>query len=149
RRDEEGGSDLMSFQYAQNAGNALAIAVLALREPADRLARLAQFVGLMVGVERERHRAARAALPFPRPQRPSGAHAVDDRPPLLLRPLPRLLFHFFIFFANSLINADSRATNFANSAGGMPTPSSPCASNCALISGSASAFRVSAWMRAT
>src|SRR5204863_9883578 len=102
---------------------------------------------------RERDRAARAAGPPLRPERPPGAHAVDDHAPTLLRPQPRpRLVHFAvpeeILFARPLINADSFATNFANSAGGMPTASSPSASNCLRTSGSASAFTVAAWMRA-
>jgi hypothetical protein len=40
-----------------------------------------------------------------------------------------------------VMKADSFATNPANCAGGMPTPSRPCASNCWRTSGSASAFQ--------
>src|SRR5262249_18932434 len=127
------------------------LAVLALRQPPDRLPAFAQLVGLVIGIERQRHRAARAAGPALRPQRPAGAHAADDAAPALLGPLPgRLLAHFFsILCARSLMNADSFATNRANSAGGMPTPSRPCASNCWRTSGSASAFSTSRWMRET
>src|SRR4051812_39950578 len=144
---EEARLDVLSFQDLEDSGNALAISVLPLRQLADGLAAVAQLVRLMVGVEGERDRAARAAFPLRRPQRASGAHVVDERAPVRLGPLPRLLllaFHRFIFFSRSLMNADSFATNFANSAGGMPTASKPCASNCVRTSGSASAFTISA-----
>src|SRR5262249_28539680 len=123
--------------------------VLALREPADRLAGIAQLVRLVVGVEGECDRAARAARPAPGPEGPPGAHAIHDPAPALLRPLPWLrVLHFLvpvaILLARPLIKADSCATNLAKSAGGMPTASSPCASNCLRTSGSPSAFTVAA-----
>src|SRR4051812_14902744 len=146
RRDIETRFDAVLGKNSKNARHALPVAVLPLREPPDRLAPLAQLVGLMVGIERERHRAARTARPALRAQRPARAHAVDDAAPALLGPLPgRLLAHFLsILWARSVMNADSLATNFANCAGGMPTPSRPCASNCWRTSASASAFSVSA-----
>src|SRR3989442_763965 len=155
RRDEERGLYIRILQNRKNARHALPVAVLALREPADRLAAFAQLVGLVIGVERQRHRAARTVLPASRPQRPAGAHAVHDPAPALLRVLPgrEVAFHFhlvaFILRASSLMKLASCSTNFANSAGGMPTPSSPCASNCCFTSGSASALTTSAWMRTT
>src|SRR5207237_8442927 len=110
----------------------------------------------MIGLERQRHRAARAARPALGLQRPPGAHALDDVAPLLVGPLPRLeravVLHrvpAFILRASSLMNAASFATNPANSAGGMPTPSSPCASNCCFTSASPSAFTTSPWTRVT
>src|SRR5439155_11375622 len=88
RRHEKTGSDIKFFQYLEDARHALAVAVLALREAADRFARFAQLVGLVVGVERQAHRAARAAGPARGAQRPPGAHAVHDAAPALFGPLP-------------------------------------------------------------
>src|SRR5206468_3504984 len=111
RRDEERGFHIL--QDRKNARHALPVTVLALREPADRLAAFAQLVGLVVGVERQRHRAARAAPPATWPQRPAGAHAIDDLAPALLRVLPgrEVAFHFhlaaFILSASSLMKRAS------------------------------------------
>src|SRR5262249_30095058 len=151
RRHEEGRPDGVLLEQLQNPRHALAGSILALREPADRLASFPQLVRLVVGVERERDRAARAAGPLLRLERPPGAHAVHDRAPALLRPLPGLfLIHFLLILrATLLISSDCLATNLANSAGGMPTASSPWASNCLPTSGSASAFTVAAWRRPT
>src|SRR5262245_12037207 len=150
-RDEEARLDILFLQDLEDARHALPVAVLALRKAPDGLAAFAQLVGLVVRVERERHRTARAAGPALRAQGPARAHAPDDAAPAFFGPLPgRGLAHFLsIPFARSVMNADSFATNFANGSGGMPTPSRPCASNCWRTSGSASALSVSAWMRET
>src|SRR5262249_32306316 len=74
-----------------DARDAGAVAVLALAEAPDRFAALAQLAGLVVGIEGDRHRAARALRPGVGPERPSGPHALDDAAPALLGPLPGLL----------------------------------------------------------
>ena len=79
------------LQQRQDARDAGAVAVLALAQPADRFAAFAQLAGLVVGVERDRHGAARAVRPRVGPQRPAGAHALDDAAPARLGPLPGLL----------------------------------------------------------
>ena len=134
-RHEEARFDVVPLQSVEDARHALAVAVLALRQPADRLAALAQLVGLVVGVERERHRAARAARP---------ALGRSGRPARTRSTMPRqrssghcqgsaAAAHFLsILRARAVIDADSFATNRANSALGMPTPSRPCASNCCV-----------------
>ncbi len=98
RRHEEG--CLHIPQDGQDARHALAIPVLPLGKPADRLAAFAQLVGLVVGVERERYRAARAAVPGLRTQRLPGAHAVHDLAPALLGVLPRLQAAFVFHCGN-------------------------------------------------
>src|SRR5262249_4365251 len=125
--------------------------VLALREAPDRLACLAQLVGLVVGVERKSNRAARAARPSPGLEGPTRAHAVHDPAPALLRPLPRLACcHFLLIFrARLLMRSACFATKRGKSAGGIPTASRPWESNCFCTSGSASAFTVAAWIRET
>src|SRR5215469_1279 len=89
RRYEKRRLDLVFVQELEDARHADPRAHLAPGEPADRLAALAQIAGLMIAVERQRHRAARAARPFRRPQRLAGAHPVDQLAPMRLRPLPR------------------------------------------------------------
>src|SRR5262245_29736426 len=150
-RDEKACPYVMLGKDLKNTWHALTVAVLALRQAPDRLAAFAQLVRFVVRVERQRHGAARAAGPALRAQRPTGAHPADDAAPAFLGPLPGcLLAHFLsILRARSVMKVDSFATKRANSAGGMPTPSRPCASNCWRTSGSASAFSVSAWMRET
>ena len=90
-RHVEGRGDRVFLQQRQDARDAGAVAVLALAQAADRLAAFAQLAGLVVGVERDRHGAARAVRPHVGPQRPAGAHALDDAAPALLGPLPGLL----------------------------------------------------------
>src|SRR5262245_53870496 len=75
-------------QELPDARDADAVAVLAPAQPADRPAAVAQLVGLVVRVERERHGAAGAVGPVRRTHGAAGAHVVDDLPPLLLGPLP-------------------------------------------------------------
>ena len=67
------------LQDVEDARHAPAVAVLALRQLADRAAAIAQLVGLVIGVERERDRATRAALPAVGLQRAAGPHVIDDR----------------------------------------------------------------------
>src|SRR4051794_21682705 len=156
RRHEKARPDARAPQDFQDARDSLPGTVLALREAPDRLPAIAQLVRVVIGIERERHRAPRAAVPAFRPERPPGAHLLDDAPPLLVLPLPGLqsaiVLHrvpALILRASSLMNAASCSTNRANSAGGMPTPSSLCASNCCFTSASPSAFTTSPWMRFT
>ena len=91
RRHVEGRGHGVLLQQRQDARDAGAVAVLALAQAADRFAAFAQLAGLVIGVERDRHGAARAARPHVGPQRPAGAHALDDAAPALLGPLPGLL----------------------------------------------------------
>ena len=90
-RHIEGRRDRVFLQQRQDARDAGAVAVLALRQATDRLAAFAQLAGLVVGVERDRHGAARAVRPNVGPQRRAGAHALDNAAPALLGPLPGLL----------------------------------------------------------
>ena len=55
--------DVVLLQQRQDARDAGAVAVLALAQAADRFAAFAQLAGLVVGIERERHGAARAVRP--------------------------------------------------------------------------------------
>ena len=94
-RHIEGRRHVVFLQQLEDARHADPVAVLAPGHAADRLAALAQLVGFVIGVERDREGAARAVLPGLRPQRAAGAHLVDQLAPVLLRPLPglqRLLF---------------------------------------------------------
>src|SRR5262249_54434083 len=88
-RHVKGRGHRMALQNLKDARHALAVAVLAPAHAAERFAALAQLVGLMIAVEGERERAARAVLPGGRPQRAPGAHVIDDAAPLFFRPLPR------------------------------------------------------------
>ena len=96
RRHVEGRGDGVLLQQRQDARDAGAVAVLALAQAADRFAAFAQLAGLVVGVERDRHGATRTARPHVGPQRPAGAHALDDAAPALLGPLPGLLRLFLL-----------------------------------------------------
>src|ERR1700730_8277639 len=89
RRHVEGRRRRMALENLEDARHALPVAELAPAHAAERLAALAQLVGLVVAVEGERERAARAVLPRRRAQAPPGAHVVDEAAPMLLRPLPR------------------------------------------------------------
>src|SRR3954451_7248135 len=156
RGHEKARPDARAPQDFQDARDSLPGTVLPLREAPDRLAAIAQLVRVVIGIERERHGAAGAAVPAFRLERPPGAHLLDDAAPLLVLPLPGLqravvvhLAPALILRASSLMNPASCSTNRANSAGGMPTPSRPCASNCCFTSASTSAFTSSPWMRFT
>src|ERR1044072_931613 len=74
----------------QDARDADTIAVLPPRHAPDRLAAVAQLIGLMIGIERQRKTASRAALPGPGPIGLAGTDLVDQPAPVLLRPLPGL-----------------------------------------------------------
>ncbi len=89
RRHIKARLDPVLFEHLQNARHADPVAVLAPGEPPDRFPAVAQIGSLVVAVERQRHRAARAPRPFGGPQGPPGAHPVDQPAPMLLRPLPR------------------------------------------------------------
>ncbi len=56
--------DAVFFQKLQDARHADAVAVLAPGQAADRFAAVAQIAGLVVGVEGQRHCAARTARPL-------------------------------------------------------------------------------------
>ena len=90
RRHEERCLGAVLCKRVENAWHAFPIAILALRHPADRLAAIPQFVCLVIGIERERHCAARSVLPARRFHRSSSADVVDLlAPDVFLR--PRLL----------------------------------------------------------
>ena len=80
-----------AFDSVEDARHADAAAVLAPGHAPDRLAAVAQLVGLVVAIEGQRNRAAGPARPALRFQRSPRAHLVDTPAPFVLRPLPR--FH--------------------------------------------------------
>src|SRR5262249_4241196 len=126
----------------------------ALRQLADGGAAVAQVAGLVVAVERERDRAARAILPGRRLERAPGPHVVDDAAPLRLGPLPGfggggagvvhdgascLTSHVLracMRRAMSRAATASWATKRAKSSGLDPTARRPSASNALSMSGS-------------
>src|SRR5262249_56137902 len=77
-----------AVENCEEGGDALPVAELAPAHAAVRLATLAQFVGLVIAVEGERERAARAILPLRRTQGPPRADVVDEAAPVFFRPLP-------------------------------------------------------------
>src|SRR6185437_8471023 len=79
-------------EQLQNAGDADAIAILSPRHAPDRFAAVAQLVGLVIGIERQRERAPCAILPALRPIAAPGADLVDEPPPMRFRPLPGFKF---------------------------------------------------------
>ena len=87
RRDVERRLDAVALEQLQDARHRDPGAVLAPGHPPDRLAAVAQFVGFMIAVERQRDRAARAARPFARPQRSArrapGRPACASAPPAI------------------------------------------------------------------
>src|SRR5689334_1070061 len=86
--------DAVPFEQFEDARHRDPRTVLAPGQPPDRLTAVAQLVGLMVAVERQRNRAPRTAGPFARPQKRPGAHPVDQPAPMLVRPLPRFAIGF-------------------------------------------------------
>src|ERR1700730_15271879 len=84
----------MFRKQSQDARDADTIAILAPRHAPDRLAAVAQLIGLMIGIERQRKRAWCAALPGLGPIGLAGADLVDQPAPVLFRPLPRLHLSF-------------------------------------------------------
>src|SRR5262249_41355306 len=134
----------------------LAIAVLPLRQLADGGAAVTQLGGLVVGIEGERDRAARAVVPRFGLQCPAGPHMIDDAAPVLFRPLPGLHggrgVHFLrpsIRRAISRAVSASLATKRAKSSGDDPTPRSPSVSNSFWMSGSCRVLAISLCSRAT
>jgi hypothetical protein len=102
RRHIEGRRHVVLLEHLQDARHADAIAVLAPGHAADRFSAVAQLVGLVVRVERDREGAARAVLPGFRPIAASGAHLIDQLAPVLLRPLPRFQRLLFIHLGTPL-----------------------------------------------
>src|SRR5215472_15221589 len=78
----------MFREQIQDRGDADAIAILSPRHAPDRFAPVAQLVGLVIGIERQRERAARAALPARRTKAAASTDLVDEAAPVRLRPLP-------------------------------------------------------------
>ncbi len=91
-RHIEGRRHRVFREQFQDARDADTIAVLSPRHAPDRLAAVAQLIGLVVGIERQRERAARAALPALGPIGLAGADLVDQPAPVLFRPLPGFEF---------------------------------------------------------
>src|SRR5258708_31324123 len=79
---------VVPFEQLQYPRHSHAIAILPPAQAPDRLAAVAQFAGLVIRVERKRHRATRVVLPRFRPVGLSSADTIDDRSPLPFRPLP-------------------------------------------------------------
>src|SRR5262249_57065276 len=88
---EEAGGDRLALQQLADARHGLAVAVLALADAHRAFVAVAQRDRLMVGIEADRHGAARAIRPRLRLQTAAGAGPVDDAAPLRLGPLPGLL----------------------------------------------------------
>ena len=84
----EGRLHIVLLQQFADARHADPVAGLAPGHAADRLAAIAQLVGLVVGIEGERHGAARAVLPRLGPVALAGAHLGHQLAPVLLAPLP-------------------------------------------------------------
>src|SRR5258708_36874816 len=80
--------DVVPFEQLQYPRHSHAIAILPPAQAPDRLAAVAQLAGLVIRVERKRHRAARIVLPRLRPPGLSGADTINNRSPLPFRPLP-------------------------------------------------------------
>ena len=89
-RHVKGRRHVVLFQHRQDARDADAGAIFAPRHAADGFAALAQLIGLMVAVKRERDRTARAVLPGGGPQRAACAHLIHKPAPMRLRPFPWL-----------------------------------------------------------
>ena len=85
---EEARLDVRPIEQRADARQGGAGAVLAPAELARRGPPSAQRARLVVRIERQRDRAARAVLPARRLQRAAGAHLADDAAPLRLGPLP-------------------------------------------------------------
>src|SRR3984885_12094624 len=94
RRHIEGRRHRVFRKQFQDARDADTIAILPPRHAPDRLAAVAQLIGLMIGIERQRKRASRAALPGLGPIGLAGAALVDPPAPMLFWPLPRFHLSF-------------------------------------------------------
>ena len=90
-RHEERGAHVGFRQCREDARDADPVAVLTPGHAPDRRAAVAQLVGLVVAVERQRNRAAGPTWPALWFQRSPRAHLVDTPAPFVLWPLPR--FH--------------------------------------------------------
>src|SRR5262245_231960 len=152
----EAGGNSMPAQDVEDARHAPAVAVLALRQLADRVAAVAQLIGLVVGVEGEGDRATRSILPRRGFQHSPGPHMIDDAAPAWLGPLPGLHLggaaHFLrpsIRRAIAWAATASLATKRAKSSGDDPTARRPNASNSFWTSGSCSVRAISLGSRAT
>ena len=96
-RDEERRWHVMPAQHIADARNPDPAAVGAPAQPCQRPSAIAQFVGFMIGVERERDGHARSSPPTGRPQGPARPDAAGERLPMRVVPLPGLLLcHDFI-----------------------------------------------------
>ena len=92
-RHEEGRLGVVFGKRVQDARHALAVAVLALRHAADGFAAVAQFVRLVIRIEREGDGAAGAVLPLRRLHGASCADVIHLAAPGLLVPRPGLAAH--------------------------------------------------------
>src|SRR5262245_25847466 len=89
-RHIEGCRHRMLCEQFQDTRHAYAIAILSPCQATDRFAAVAQLVGLVIGIEREREGAARATLPALRTKATAGADLADETAPMGFRPLPGL-----------------------------------------------------------
>src|SRR6185312_5408319 len=80
----------MPCKQLQDARDADAIAILSPRHASDGFAPVAQLVGLVIGIERQREGASRATLPALRTIGAPGADLIDEAAPMRFRPLPGL-----------------------------------------------------------
>jgi hypothetical protein len=80
----------VALQDLNNAGHALAIPVLALRELSGRVSALSEFVRFVIRIKRKCDRAACATGPRRWAQTPPRANTVHDFTPLTFGPTPWL-----------------------------------------------------------
>ena len=90
RRHVKGCADVMAGQQRGDARHAHPRAILAPGQPPDGFAAVAQLVGLVIGIERQREGASRAIRPAFWPERPAGPDLIQDGAPMLFGPLPGL-----------------------------------------------------------
>src|SRR4051812_40105127 len=86
--DEERRPHVVLAQRGANALNADAAAVFTPTQARERSAAVAQFIGLVIRVERQRYSSARPVLPRRWPQSPPCPHATRQPAPMRLLPLP-------------------------------------------------------------
>ena len=89
---EETRRDRLALQQLADARHRLAVAVLALADPHRAFVAITQRDRFVIGIEADRHRAARAVGPRLRLHAAAGAGAADDAPPRRLGPLPGFAF---------------------------------------------------------
>src|SRR5271166_2097438 len=111
RRHVERGLDTVFFEQVKDPRHADPIAELAPGQTADRVAAVAQVAGLVVTIERQRHRATGAARPLGGPKPAPGTYAIDEFSPLFFGPLPgfevgRGSVHAFILFILASIGGE-------------------------------------------